>query len=50
MDTERFIPPLAACSYSKTAATEQPFSKKEAVFTHNVITGSVHIQKLSPVQ
>jgi hypothetical protein len=31
MDTERFIPPLAACSYSKTAATEQSFFKKEAV-------------------
>jgi hypothetical protein len=50
MDTGRFIPPLEACSYSKTAASEQSFSKKEAVFTHNLIRGSVHIQKLLPVK
>jgi hypothetical protein len=39
MDTGMFIPPLAACSYSKTAVSEQSFSK-EAVFTHNQITGT----------
>jgi len=50
MDTGRFIPPLAACSYSERAASKQSLSKKEDVFTHNLIGGSVHIQKLFPVK
>jgi hypothetical protein len=46
MDTGRFIPPLAACSNSETAASKKSLSKKKAVFTHNIIRGSVHIEKL----
>jgi hypothetical protein len=45
-----FMPPLAAYTYCETATTKQSLSKKEAVFTHNLIRDSVHIEKLFPVK
>jgi hypothetical protein len=34
----------------ETAASKQSLSNKEAVFMHNLIRSSVHIQKLFPVK